>query len=654
MKVPSFLRGPRREQVIWALLATLLAWSLVHLPRHLRPQLKPAIEAAARWHDPASQLEILDPSPHRLLWQAAGHLPENARVLLITAGKDPKQSEYRTFHRALYALAPRPLYWRSPAPADGTWESRSWRSGPIDSESVLADAATLEISHILTLDPVSRLRLGPQNVDLAAGQLVALGDARFRTFRNTAPGPPARWWPLALIAALGVPLLLGAAVLSLLAAPCGGGERWALAMLIGTGLLTWAMFGLGLAGLGLDLQVALLTSLTLALAVLGRWLRRPAAALGSPLFATPPRPGVAASGLRFGLWVVIGSYFLLSILLAVGRPLSTWDSWVTWGMKARILFLDGGIGETILGDPSRTATHLDYPLQLPLAEAWLYSWLGQPDERLVGSWSVLYLAALLALLFSAVTSHGGSRRLALMTTAVVAATAHVWTLAGMVFADLPLAALMLGTAHQLSRFVGRGERAALVLTALCGGLLPWMKREGLVLVACLALAALWSYGRSRRTWTAVAALASGCVVLSGPWWLTVKLAGATTSDFASSSFAAMPLEQAVKIFCQTARSLSSPWASAVWWLLPPLLLWRIWRRQQPLAATPHSLLPATALLYLAAMSASYLWSRYTPIEAHIGHSFWRLAVHILPLVVLWIALLANTSKIALSDRGKAA
>ena len=91
---------------------------------------------------------------------------------------------------------------------------------------------------------------------------------------------------------------------------------------------------------------------------------------------------------RCALILPLLSFFALQVafvtILAVGRPLDVWDSWVTWGMKARTIFLEGSISPAVYGDPSRTVTQLDYPLMVPLIEAWLYGWLGVPDDRLVG------------------------------------------------------------------------------------------------------------------------------------------------------------------------------------------------------------------------------------------------------------------------------
>ena len=77
------------------------------------------------WPDTAAQLrQQLGDDLYAALTGADAALPRDAAVLLVTPGLDPRHVEYVAFHRALYHLAPRPVWWVNPAPDDGTWEAR--------------------------------------------------------------------------------------------------------------------------------------------------------------------------------------------------------------------------------------------------------------------------------------------------------------------------------------------------------------------------------------------------------------------------------------------------------------------------------------------------------------------------------------------------
>ena len=80
------------------------------------------------------------------------------------------------FHRTLYFLAPRPVWWLTPAPLDGTWESRWWILAPLTPESVHAIAAEKGASYILAYDLPQPLAVGQQVTDLGGGSLLQLDE----------------------------------------------------------------------------------------------------------------------------------------------------------------------------------------------------------------------------------------------------------------------------------------------------------------------------------------------------------------------------------------------------------------------------------------------------------------------------------------------
>ena len=73
-----------------------------------------------QWSDPAGQAQLAaSPALADVLIAADRRLPPDARVILLTAGEDVDTSEYIAFHRALYYLSPRPVWWviQNPEPA---------------------------------------------------------------------------------------------------------------------------------------------------------------------------------------------------------------------------------------------------------------------------------------------------------------------------------------------------------------------------------------------------------------------------------------------------------------------------------------------------------------------------------------------------------
>ena len=136
---------------------------------------------------------------------------------------------------------------------------------------------------------------------------------------------------------------------------------------------------------------------------------------------------------------------------------------------------------------------------MPLIEAWVYRWLGAFDDRLVGIPALLFYAALIALYYGAVRRRGASRTLALAAATVVATLSNVAGLAGLVFAEPPLILALSVAAIYLLDWLEGGPPGALVLAAVGAGLLPWIKREGLLLGLALIGALLLAQLRRRRS-----------------------------------------------------------------------------------------------------------------------------------------------------------
>src|SRR5262249_11541728 len=67
-------------------------------------------------------------------------LPRGAPVLLVTPGVAPLPGEFFVFYRALYDLAPRPVWWANPAAPNGTYQSRWWIQAPLTAEALTAIA----------------------------------------------------------------------------------------------------------------------------------------------------------------------------------------------------------------------------------------------------------------------------------------------------------------------------------------------------------------------------------------------------------------------------------------------------------------------------------------------------------------------------------
>jgi len=198
-----------------------------------------------------------------------------------------------------------------------------------------------------------------------------------------------------------------------------------------------------------------------------------------------------------------------------------------------------------------------------------------------------------------------------------------------------LAVLALTATVYLVEWLEKGMPGALALAALAAGAMAWTKQEGLVLLSALCLAAAVVLRErpggipARRRWLGVATLLIAGAALASPWLLIV---GRGREDLALAAH----LGRAPTIARMMVVDLLSPDASFVW----PLTLLFALRRSRAAGTGPRAsadLLPVTATLYLALMSTAYLFSTYVPYQQHVANSFHRLAMHVVTLLVLWVA-----------------
>jgi hypothetical protein len=344
--------------------------------------------------------------------------------------------------------------------------------------------------------------------------------------------------------------------------------------------------------------------------------------------------------------------------IAAGRPLVVWDSWATWAMKARTIFVEGAITPSVFADASRVVTQLDYPLLVPLTQAWFFAWAlpagGSVDDRLAGIPSALFFAALLAIFYGRAREAGAAGIAALAGTAYLASIELVSGTAAAVFADVPLSVYALTAATFGCRWIEAGQRSHLLIAGAAGGLLPWTKREGLVVLAALAVSLLFVPGDRRRKLTVVAAWLAATAVFAGGWWLTLANGGIASDVFLPVAVATLAdgLVRLPRIAWLAGASLLTPSWSFFWIALPAAGI-----------ATAHGAhrrtddaLVISAVVYLALMSAAFIFSNYTPYGQHVVSSFPRLAVQVTPVALLWLVLRLSAAALgpSASDHGPVA
>ncbi|MEX2049122.1 MAG: hypothetical protein WEB90_06055 [Gemmatimonadota bacterium] len=345
-----------------------------------------------------------------------------------------------------------------------------------------------------------------------------------------------RWWT-DLVRLAGVAYLLGVAALSV--------------------SLTLEL----VVGVPIDLAAIVLTGVALA-----------AAALVTGVLRGLRPPGLDSAGWRPPRLTVFVALFVAAIVVyfealfrsARLQPLSEWDAWWVWTLRAKAIFHFGELGDETFVPHGVGAS---YPPGLSLLEAAAFHAMGSTD---VVTLHLLYwfLAA------GFVVALAG-----LLTTRVRPTILYPFLLLVLVMpsftdrvtdgrADLPLA--YLAALGALLVLLWLEERQFWQLAAgsllLSGAMLT--KREGLLLAACIFLAAfVTSWGDRRRAWPLLAGSAIVAVAISLPWRIWFITHG-LPSDVPKTGYGLLDqLDRAFPSFRLVVRTLFD---YDLWLLLPVL------------------------------------------------------------------------------------
>jgi hypothetical protein len=400
------------------------------------------------------------------------------------------------------------------------------------------------------------------------------------------------------------------------------GELLAWSWLAGTGVGSIILGALSLALGGWTLFAALAV-LSLAVAAAG-WL-------------TAGRP------LSIGAWPALGAPWEKALLLVplalIG--LAFWDTFehglladglFMMEFKARIGFENGGqIPGEFFTDRSRAHWHPRYPLFLSLSELWLYLGAGKADQTLARTLFPPFYAAAALLLYSTVARMTGRLWAGAVAVALSAGVPPLLLSSFTLdhgYADYPLAVMFFAAVCAVIDRDGPGQKP---LAALAGGLLPWIKDEGILLWGIFALGVFVFYGWKRwrdAIWIAAPGLGVWLlwrvvlIVLRVPAEETFHPIGPGTFSLAAARF-----EPVIGYF---AGELTDSGAWGYLWIAVPVAL--VWGWKTPLR--PALLLTAgLALAPLCLYLAPYLFTRLD-LGFHLRTSCDRLVLH-----SAWVALL---------------
>lgn len=281
----------------------------------------------------------------------------------------------------------------------------------------------------------------------------------------------------------------------------------------GIGLTSIVFLILDIAGAATPVSIFGADVVLLALA---GWLWRTRSSGNAAGAPAPPPPGFRWTWLlALAFAGILAMVCTRVIQMAAALPVGDWDAWAIWNLRAKFLAGPPGAWRYAFS-PLLNNSHPDYPplLSAFVAQAWKAG--GNMSAMAPALTSLLFFAALLALLVSAVTLLRGAA-LGLLAGLVILSTAALLNWAPAQYADIPLAFYYLGALALIFVDAARGPSSArwpLLWAGLCTTFAAWTKNEGIVFLAILTLLfagfTLWR-ARTPAGWSRLKWLLAGAV-----------------------------------------------------------------------------------------------------------------------------------------------
>ena len=428
---------------------------------------------------------------------------------------------------------------------------------------------------------------------------------------------------LALLGAFGTLLVAGYGLLTLLVRQKIGlslTEQIAFSWLLGTGavsLLLW-IFGLFVHGM---LLPGLVSIVCLSLGFVG-WRRT----VPLPLRRTPN-----SFEIFLGIIIVIeiAILFYLSFVHTLG-----WDGLLNWEIKARYAFANGGVlPATYFSDSGRAFSHPEYPLAIPFTELWLYLWLGEANQFCAKTIFPIFYVVGTFLLVALGKRLTGRTWIGLLMAAFLFFVPQITVEVGSAiggYADFPLSVFYLATIGCLFCAGEPKSDAFFRLYAAFLALLPWVKRDGVILWAVAAACGVFVILRTKRSPLFVLEFLPGLLIICGWHFYLSSMHALQPADFlpvnletfGSHLYRIPPLLSAF-----LAEFYNHPTWSLFWFVVAIDLAYLLHRMGDPRVLVLLVALIVPIFLYLLI----YVFSSWPSYLDHVGLSISRLLMHVAPV-----------------------
>jgi hypothetical protein len=398
-------------------------------------------------------------------------------------------------------------------------------------------------------------------------------------------------------------------------------EQIAFSWLLGTGtvsLLLW-IFGLFVHGV---LLPGLVSIICLSLGFVGWRQRVPL----PPLQRTPKSFEIC---LGIIIVIEIAIVFYLSFVHTLG-----WDGLLNWEIKARYAFANGGVlPATYFSDSGRAFSHPEYPLAIPFTELWLYLWLGEADQFCAKTIFPIFYVVGAFLLVALGKRLAGRTWIGLLLAAFLFFVPQITVEVGSAiggYADFPLSIFYLASIGCLFCAAERDNDAFFCLYAACLALLPWLKRDGVILWTVAAACGVFVILRTKKSPLFFLGFLPGLLIICGWHFYLSTMHALQAADFMPVNLETLGshLNRILPLLSALLAEFYNFSTWSLYWLAVAIgIAYLLRRMRDPRVVVLLTALIVPIFLYLLI----YVFSSWPSYLDHVGLSLSRLLMHVAPV-----------------------
>jgi len=427
-----------------------------------------------------------------------------------------------------------------------------------------------------------------------------------------------------------------------------GLEKIGLSYLFGFGIITIEMFLMSILGIVFTPLAILTPWILIGIIILATRVKKYSQ-------KTPSGQGQPKAPNRWEitLFSLISIQTLYNFFRALAKPIESHDAISIYGIKSKMMYLSKAVSSDFFSNLSSffQGSHPDYPLLIPLSETWVYTFLGRFNDLLVKAIFPMFYLSFVFVFYSILKRITKSRFVSLLFTFLLISVKQFSDYATIGYADLELGIYFAVSIFYLFLWMGDREKRGFFWISLVSSVFCiWTKNEGMML-ALIAAGILLFYmlmNIQKTTKGEIAkiiiyALVILMVIVS--WGIFKDSKGLANENFNLSMISlksfAENLNRIPAILYEYQKQL---FGFKKWNIIWVLFVFIFLKEFKTAFSGNIKYLTCTFLLIAIGYSLIYIFSA-VGIKFLLSTTASRFLLHVLPVAVFWMVLIANKQKL---------